>query len=63
VWNDSGRPSDEEEFKQYNATGGGCSTLFAAPSWQLDTPGWASTACGSKRLDNDVSAVADPYGL
>jgi hypothetical protein len=61
VWNDSGRPSDEEEFKQYSATGGGCSTLFAAPSWQLDTPGWTNTACGTKRLDNDISAVADPY--
>ena len=60
MWNDSGRPS-VEEFKQYSATGGGCSTLSAAPSWQLDTPGWTSTACGSKRLDNDVSAVADPY--
>jgi hypothetical protein len=60
VWNDSGRPS-YEEFKQFSATGGGCSTLFAAPAWQLSVPGWASAACGSKRLDNDVSAVADPY--
>jgi hypothetical protein len=24
-------------------------------------PGWASTACGTKRLDNDISVVADPY--
>jgi subtilase family serine protease len=61
VWNDSGRPSDEEEFKQYNATGGGCSTLFTAPSWQQNVPGWANTACGTKRLDNDIAAVADPY--
>jgi hypothetical protein len=63
VWNDSGRPPEEEggEFKQYSATGGGCSTLFAAPSWQQDTPGWRHTACGTRRLDNDVSAVADPY--
>lgn len=60
VWNDSGRPS-RNEFKRYSATGGGCSTLFAAPSWQLGAPGWASAACGTKRLDNDVSAVADPY--
>jgi hypothetical protein len=60
VWNDSGRPS-YEEFKQFSATGGGCSTLFAAPSWQLGVPGWANTACGTKRLDNDISAVADPY--
>ena len=62
VWNDSGRPSHKkEEFKQYNATGGGCSTLSAAPSWQQNVPGWASTACGTKRLDNDIAAVADPY--
>jgi subtilase family serine protease len=61
VWNDSGRPSHAEEFKQYSATGGGCSTLFTAPSWQQSVPGWASTACGTKRLDNDVAAVADPY--
>jgi hypothetical protein len=60
VWNDSGRPS-YEEFKRFSATGGGCSTLFAAPSWQLSAPGWANAACGSKRLDNDISAVADPY--
>ncbi len=60
VWNDSGRPS-YEEFKRFSATGGGCSTLFAAPSWQLGAPSWASTACGTKRLDNDISAVADPY--
>ncbi|HEY5344290.1 MAG TPA: S8 family serine peptidase, partial [Solirubrobacteraceae bacterium] len=61
VWNDSGRPSHKEEFKQYNATGGGCSTLLTAPSWQQNVPGWANTACGTKRLDNDIAAVADPY--
>jgi subtilase family serine protease len=61
VWNDSGRPSHPEEFKQYSATGGGCSTLFTAPSWQQNAPGWANTACGTKRLDNDIAAVGDPY--
>ncbi|HMD52046.1 MAG TPA: S53 family peptidase [Solirubrobacteraceae bacterium] len=60
VWNDSGRPS-VEEFKQFSATGGGCSTLFTAPAWQQTAAGWASTACGTKRLDNDIAAVADPY--
>jgi hypothetical protein len=60
VWNDSGRPS-YREFKQFSATGGGCSTLFTAPAWQLSAPGWANAACGTKRLDNDISAVADPY--
>jgi subtilase family serine protease len=61
VWNDSGRPSREAEFKQFSATGGGCSTLFTAPSWQQSVAGWAKAACGTKRLDNDISAVADPY--
>jgi len=60
VWNDSGRPS-HNEFKQLSATGGGCSTLFTAPSWQQEAPGWAKAVCGTKRLDNDISAVADPY--
>jgi hypothetical protein len=61
VWNDSGRPSHPEEFNQYNATGGGCSTLLTAPSWQQNVPDWTNTACGTKRLDNDIAAVADPY--
>jgi len=60
VWNDSGRPS-HKEFKRFSATGGGCSTLFTAPSWQQSAPGWTNTACGIGRLDNDISAVADPY--
>ena len=60
VWNDSGLPSGRG-FKQFSATGGGCSTLSTAPSWQQGAAGWASAACGTKRLDNDISAVADPY--
>ncbi len=60
VWNDSGRPS-RKEFKRFSATGGGCSTLFTAPAWQQSAPGWASTMCGTDRLDNDISADADPY--
>jgi subtilase family serine protease len=60
VWNDSGRPS-VEEFKQFSATGGGCSTSFTAPSWQQSAPGWAKSACGTKRLDNDIAVVGDPY--
>jgi subtilase family serine protease len=60
VWNDAGPPSGTK-FKQFAASGGGCSTLFTAPSWQQAAAGWSSAACGSKRLDNDVAAVADPY--
>ena len=60
VWNDSGRPS-HKEFKRFSASGGGCSTLFEAPLWQQSAPGWVNAACETKRLDNDISAVADPY--
>jgi hypothetical protein len=60
VWNDSGRPS-YKEFERFSATGGGCSTLFTAPSWQQSALGWVNITCGTKRLDNDISAVADPY--
>jgi hypothetical protein len=61
VWNDSGQPSRAGEFKQFSGTGGGCSTLFNAPAWQQGVVGWSSTGCGARRLDNDVSAVADPF--
>jgi subtilase family serine protease len=61
VWNDSGRPSRESEFKQFSASGGGCSNLFTAPPWQQSVAGWAKTACGTARLDNDIAAVGDPY--
>lgn len=60
VWNDSGPPSGAD-FKQFSATGGGCSTAFEAPAWQQGLAAWAATGCGSRRLDNDVAAVADPY--
>jgi len=61
VWNNSGRPSRAGEFKRFSGTGGGCSTLFVAPAWQQSLSGWAGTGCGTHRLDNDISAVADPY--
>lgn len=60
VWNDSGRPT-HKEFKRFSATGGGCSAMFGAPAWQQGAPGWASTGCATKRLANDIAAVADPY--
>ena len=43
------------------ASGGGCSTVFPAPSWQTSFSDSASTACGSYRLAADVSADADPF--
>jgi subtilase family serine protease len=61
VWNDNG-PRDywEQAFERaLGAGGGGCSTEFSARGWQTSLGVWNSTGCGSKRLDNDVSAVAD----
>jgi PKD repeat protein len=42
------------------ATGGGCSQFVSAPAWQLSLPNWSESGCGTDRLDNDVSAIADP---
>jgi hypothetical protein len=63
VWNHNG-PGDEvglEDKEAEGASGGGCSTLFTAPLWQQDVANWGGSGCGTKRLDNDISAVADPY--
>lgn len=62
VWNSDG-PNDqyEEIYGLYGATGGGCSTLFAAPTWQRSLSGWSNTECGTARLAADVSAVGDPF--
>jgi len=49
VWNGEG------------ATGGGCSTSFAAPAWQRSVSDWTQVGCGSARAVADVSADADPY--
>jgi PKD domain/Subtilase family len=58
VWNGN------EELDSFplveGASGGGCSTLFAAPVWQQDVAGFAATGCGAKRMVGDVAAVADP---
>ncbi len=43
------------------SSGGGCSTVFPAPSWQTSVSDWPATACGTYRLASDVSADADPF--
>lgn len=62
VWNNNG-PGDivglEYGFAQ-GATGGGCSTLFAAQPWQQSVSNFSETGCGSRRLAADVAAVANP---
>jgi len=59
VWNGNGALDASGGFEE-GATGGGCSTLFAAEPWQQATPGFAATGCVGKRVAADVSAVADP---
>jgi hypothetical protein len=44
----------------WDDSGGGCSLIFAAEGWQLDTPGYPASGCVGMRLDADVAAVADP---
>jgi hypothetical protein len=63
VWNHDG-PDDEVGLREKSpegAGGGGCSTLFTAQPWQQNAPGWTATGCETKRLNDDVAAVADPY--
>ena len=52
VW-DQLEPDDE-------AGGSGCSTLFDAPSWQLELADWNAVGCGEMRATADVAAISDP---
>jgi hypothetical protein len=59
VWNDNTGP--KALGGSAGASGGGCSTLFTAQSWQSALPGYSSAGCAGMRLVADVSAIADPY--
>jgi len=60
VWN-ANKPLKPNESKFFaGASGGGCSHQFEAQLWQHDVDGFAATGCGGKRLNADVSMVADP---
>jgi subtilase family serine protease len=64
VWNNNG-PRDfyQQVFNSghpLGAGGGGCSTLYAAQGWQSHIAGYSSAVCAGKRLNADVSMVADP---
>jgi len=63
VWNQNGAQDHVERLigSPMGASGGGCSLFITAPTWQQKLAAWPQTACGTKRLDADVSAVADPY--
>ncbi len=59
VWNDSGEREGLREG--FGAGGGGCSSIFAAPTWQLALSDWSAVGCAGTRSAADVSADADPY--
>ena len=63
VWNEDGTKAHVEQSvgAPMGASGGGCSRFVTAPAWQQKLKVWPQTACGTKRLAADVSAVADPY--
>jgi hypothetical protein len=44
----------------WSGTGGGCSSVFAAPAWQTEAGTWLATGCAAARLVADVAAVGDP---
>lgn len=41
-------------------SGGGCSDLYSAPSWQTALSSWGANGCGTFRAFGDVSADGDP---
>jgi hypothetical protein len=56
VWNDGGEEGAEKTGA--GASGGGCSSVFAPPAWQVQP---AQSAGCSRRLVADVAADGDPY--
>lgn len=44
----------------WSGSGGGCSTYYAAPTWQTSLSNWGTAGCGSYRAFGDVSADGDP---
>jgi subtilase family serine protease len=66
VWNENG-PDDQNGLAvgywwgDQGASGGGCSTTYAAKPFQAGVAGYGDTGCGSKRLAGDIAALADPY--
>jgi hypothetical protein len=58
VWNDETGPSSAYGID--SATGGGCSALFTAQTWQSAASGYAAAGCAGHRLVADISAIGDP---
>jgi hypothetical protein len=61
VWNENGL-DDQTGLASgpQGASGGGCSTLYTAHTWQSQLAGYSTNGCGTKRLAADIAADADP---
>ncbi|MHB8531276.1 MAG: S53 family peptidase [Solirubrobacteraceae bacterium] len=59
--NGEGKYSSEVVWNGAGASGGGCSTKFAAPEWQSLSPQWPNVGCAGRRSVADVAADADPH--
>lgn len=61
VWNEDPDP----EGHNSGAGGGGCSAVFAPPTWQREIPDWPQVGCESEAVPHravaDVAADGDPY--
>lgn len=61
VWNENGAGNTVGAAQgPLGASGGGCSTVFTAPSWQRSAAGYPAAGCNGMRLAADVAATADP---
>ncbi len=63
VWNSNG-PKDYYGFVAglTGATGGGCSSDYAAPGWQKSVAGYSTLGCATgKRSATDIAAIGDPF--
>lgn len=58
VWNENGL---DDEGANSGASGGGCSKIYAAPTFQSAAVGYAATGCAGKKMVGDVAALADPF--
>ncbi len=59
--NAEGKYASEVVWNGSGASGGGCSSKFAAAEWQKLSPQWPNVGCSGKRSVADVAADADPH--
>jgi subtilase family serine protease len=62
VWNSNGSADAKgiSRGRPLGASGGGCSKLYRAPSWQRGLSGYRNAGCGGMRLPVDVAVTGDP---